>query len=151
MWRGRLSSQQHVHTLCHHEESSCSLIYLITPLHGSLSLLLCCQMFLSFSTHSSSPLSSHLPLMTPLIWWFPPDMLIFLTLEPWHTPPCTHLLLWLAVYALQIWVRRPASLEEAGNGGVEAGAQITWPLHLVSNGSGSLLMAPWNFHHSWAR
>lgn len=32
-----------------------------------------------------------------------------------HTP-CTHLLLWLALYALQIWVRRPASLEEAGNG-----------------------------------
>lgn len=32
-------------------------------------------------------------------------------------PPCTHLLLWLALYALQIWVRRPASLEEAGNGG----------------------------------
>lgn len=32
-----------------------------------------------------------------------------------HTP-CTHLLLWLALCALQIWVRRPASLEEAGNG-----------------------------------
>lgn len=150
MWRGRLSSQQHVHTLCHHEESSCSLIYLITPLHGSLSLLLCCQMFLSFSTHSSSLLSSHLPLMTPLIWWFPPDMLIFLTLEPWHTPP-------LHPFVTLVGCVCSADLGQAprifGRGGEWGGgcAQITWPLHLVSNGSGSLLMAPWNFHHSWAR
>lgn len=41
-------------------------------------------------------------------------------------PPCTHLLLWLALYALQIWVRRPASLEEAGNGGVGGGGGCSY-------------------------
>lgn len=146
MWRGRLSSQQHVRAVCHHEESSCSLIYLITPLHGSLSLLLLrCQMFLSFSTHSSPPppANDSLYLMASTRHANFPNIR---TLT--HTP-CTHLLLWLALYALQIWVRRPASLEEAGKGG--GGAHITWPLHLVSNGRGSLPMAPWNFHHSWAR
>lgn len=123
MWRGRLSSQQHVRAVCHHEESSCSLIYLITPLHGSLSLLLLrCQMFLSFSTHSSPPppANDSLYLMASTRHANFPNIR---TLT--HTP-CTHLLLWLALYALQIWVRRPASFEEAGNGGVGVGVGCSY-------------------------
>lgn len=97
------------------------MIYLITPLHGSLSLLLPrCQMFLSFSTHSSPPppANDSLYLMASTRHANFPNIR---TLT--HTP-CTHLLLWLALYALQIWVRRPASLEEAGNGGGGGGGRV---------------------------
>ena len=72
--------------------------------------------FHTFLTPTAPLLSSHLPLTISFIWRFPPDMQIFYSVRI-LTHPCTHLFLWFALYAMQIWVRLPTSLEVAGNEG----------------------------------
>lgn len=125
MWRGRLLSQQQQQHVDTHTHTPTTIIFelahLIKPLHVDLPLsLLQHQMFLLFSSHSSSsPPAS--PLMNFFIWRFPTDILIFQHHSLLHPPSSTHPLvssLWFPFCTLQIWVRHPTSCV---GGGVEGG------------------------------